>query len=363
VFAGERDPSHASADVLVGRLTPKGALDGSFSSNGWARVDVRGNGTVGAVAIQPDGSVVVVASAYTAKDSDVVVLRFTPHGHLDRSFSGNGIFTSSFPSAQATAEAVDVLSNGKILVAGGLEPTSGTNEFFVLRLRPNGRLDGTFSGDGRRSVDFGADAWANAVTTDGSAIVVAGSVDTGGGDIGFAAARLTTVGGLDPAFSGDGLASLDAVPTADDYANTAFVDGDGTYLLVGPGSPTDTYGLSFVRLTSAGLPDASFGGGDGALSSDPTVADDYLDSVARSGTKIVASGASVGSVTKIEVVRFTAAGALDATFGGGDGVVTTHIKPYSVSYAVAVQPGTKAIVAAGRRVASTDDVAMVKYRG
>ena len=189
---------------------------------------------------------------------------------------------------------------------------------FVLRLTHDGHLDKTFSGDGRRLIDFVGDDWAYAVATDGSSIVVGGAQGTGPTTTTFAVARLTAGGPLDSSFSGDGLATVDALPGGVDYATALFVNGDGTYLLVGVGSPTDTYGIAFAQVTAAGLPDPAFGGGDGTVTSDPTAVDDYPGpaGIVRSGGKIVVAGANLGSVTKIQVLRYRADGSLDTGSAG-----------------------------------------------
>ena len=362
VLAADRSVHGAAADILVTRLTRQGVLDQTFSGNGWVAVNVRGSGYPTDTAIDGDGAIVVVGSAETPSDSDAAILRFTARGALDRSFSGDGQFVLSFPSAKAYPQGVATLPNGKTLVVGAVDPNVGDSDMFVLRLTHDGHLDKTFSGDGRRLIDFaGMDDWGDAVATDGSSIVVGGA-QSNGATTTFGVARLTTKGALDGSFAGDGRASVDAVPGEDDYATALFVNGDGTYLLAGVGSPTDTYGIAFARLTAAGLPDPTFGGGDGTLTSDPTAADDYPGpaGIVRSGGKIVVAGASVGSVTKILVLRYRADGSLDTGFGGGDGVVTTNIAPYAVAYAGAVT-STGKIVAAGRRAGTTDDLAVTRY--
>ena len=129
---------------------------------------------------------------------------------LDRSFSGDGQFSLSFPSAKAYPQGVATLPNGKILVVGGVDPTVGDSDMFVLRLTHDGHLDKTFSGDGRRLIDFVGDDWGYAVATDGSSIVVGGAQGNGPTTTTFGVARLTADGPLDSSFAGDGLASVDA---------------------------------------------------------------------------------------------------------------------------------------------------------
>src|SRR2546426_10483842 len=71
-----------------------GDLDPTFGNGGIAIAD-RGNTpiifyTAGAMAIQPDGKIVVVGEGTTGGYWDSAVVRFKPDGSLDSSFGGTG---------------------------------------------------------------------------------------------------------------------------------------------------------------------------------------------------------------------------------------------------------------------------------
>src|SRR5206468_120486 len=88
--------------VVVMRLNPDGAFDPSFNTTGW-RVFGYG-GPLGssdghAVAVQPDGKV-VVAGSYVGADEDFALARVNPDGRID---AGQppftiGSFTASPPA-------------------------------------------------------------------------------------------------------------------------------------------------------------------------------------------------------------------------------------------------------------------------
>jgi hypothetical protein len=81
----------------------------------------------------------------------MVVARVTADGHLDSSFGadlGFARFSISGDCAAIFANAVDIDSAGRILVAGTCGASPGVNYFIVLRLRDDGYIDGSFGING-----------------------------------------------------------------------------------------------------------------------------------------------------------------------------------------------------------------------
>ena len=97
-------------------------------------------------------------------------------GDLDRGFDGDGRRVIAGDGADRGA-AVAIQPDGRIVVAGGGGPDTALT---VTRLNADGSLDGTLDGDGTRRIDLGGDETANAVAVgaDGR-IVVAGSTSIG----------------------------------------------------------------------------------------------------------------------------------------------------------------------------------------
>ena len=132
--------------------------------------------------------------------SSAFVTRHLTSGALDPSFAKAGLATPPTDPFLGELEprAVEVQSNGKILVAGTLHPLGGfpgAGSMFVLRLTTTGALDPSFGASGLRIVDLSAigvvnsSAAAMAVASDDT-FVLAGETRTSGASR-FTVVRLT----------------------------------------------------------------------------------------------------------------------------------------------------------------------------
>src|SRR5207244_5450652 len=101
-----------------------------------------------AVAIQPDGRIVIAGGTSTLRHSYLAVARLTDGGQLDPTFSGDGRAYTRF-DGDASGSAIAMQPNGKILVAGSSERYgSFRTRFAAARFNADGTLDTGFSGDG-----------------------------------------------------------------------------------------------------------------------------------------------------------------------------------------------------------------------
>lgn len=185
VLAGETCGSTCVFAVV--RLNSNGSLDSTFSSDGKQVTDFGPNAYGYAVALQPDGKIVVAGEKQTSITSYMAFARYNMNGSHDLTFNGTGrkvlgVGTSSRP--------FDVLvqGNGKIVAAGGVQGTD--RNFAIVRMNPNGSLDATFSGDGKASVDFGGGDEARALLRQSDGKYVLGGLLLGSVKYDFALARL-----------------------------------------------------------------------------------------------------------------------------------------------------------------------------
>jgi uncharacterized delta-60 repeat protein len=235
----------------LARLSPGGAFDRSFSGDGRATGRFRREGrTAGPrdVTIQADRRIVVAGKAGT-----FAVARLTARGRPDRTFSFDGRRLIA-PHAIGGANAVAVQPDGKLVVAG--EVFEGNSERFrrlaVFRLTSRGDLDRSFGDAGRFYGHAGPGVvhdTAAAVALDGEGrILLAGASLAEEGSPDFGVVRLTRDGAADETFSGDGHVAIGfeglAGSDGGDYAERLSTARDGRILVVGISEP----GLSIARV-------------------------------------------------------------------------------------------------------------------
>src|SRR5262249_45221517 len=115
--------------VLVLRLTADGHVDPSFGTDG--RTVLEPGGFAESVALQRDGRILVGASTADENGRPMVVLRLTPNGALDPSFGTNGkieiLFWDPNAASSAGVAALATRPNGAIVGAGHLDYIGGNN--------------------------------------------------------------------------------------------------------------------------------------------------------------------------------------------------------------------------------------------
>jgi uncharacterized delta-60 repeat protein len=305
VVAGEADCPFAVCFALV-RFLPDGRVDRSFGVNGVVRTMFARYGASRAydVAVQPDGKIIAVGMRFRGNDAQndelFAVARYLPDGRLDRSFSRDGLASTNFGYADADASAVAVQRGGKILVAGsGARNLYRTEEdFAVARFRANGRLDRSFSGDGRATVDFGhrlSDGVHGLALDREGRIVLGGSSGKRGAVPRIAVARLLANGRLDRSF-GAGGKRLTRPERYGGYANAVVQQPDGRIVVAGrvfDDNRLDTSAWALARYGRGGALDRSFGHG-GLVVSDFSTGADWVGALAVQRDRRIVAVGSVG---------------------------------------------------------------------
>jgi len=223
----------------LARFLPTGAIDPTFGENGSVLGAISGSGSnwANAVAIQPDGRIVLAGQACMcsggAANFAFALVRYLPTGAVDTTFGSKGEVLTDFNfkiltqndafgstrGVQDRANGVALQPDGKIVAVGA----SGNGDFAVANYNPDGSLNTGFSFDGKATTDMAAGsvdvAYALAVQQDGKVVaagatglVVSGppqpQVGTGTATD-FALVRYNTDGTLDNTFSGDGKVTTD----------------------------------------------------------------------------------------------------------------------------------------------------------
>jgi uncharacterized delta-60 repeat protein len=263
-----------TSDVGVARFNTNGTLDTAFDGDGKAVTDTGLQDIGNDVAVQPDGKIVVVGY-HSGADYDFQLERYNTNGSLDTGFDGDGIATTDMGSGFDAAYGVAIQSDGKIVAVGGTNFFGGAPGNFVLaRYNANGALDTSFDGDGKVATDFGGRAdspgeVANAVSIlSNGRIVVAGQVPdaTTTSLWRYAVAKYLTNGSLDGSFGTGGkvtmnvtgspnLAGVNGDVSADDLAITP---GTGEITVAGWSYPAG-FKETLVRFKANGTADTTFG--------------------------------------------------------------------------------------------------------
>src|SRR5262249_48913591 len=118
-------------DGAFARLTALGALDLSYGAGGRLRTDFGGRNFGSALALQPDGRMIVAGSDDVAPYYDFAIARYQADGTVDRSFSEDGTTLTAF-GGNSWINAVVVQPDGKI-VAAGYARGSSSADFALVR--------------------------------------------------------------------------------------------------------------------------------------------------------------------------------------------------------------------------------------
>lgn len=361
-----------------GTVKTIGGLDPSFGIGGLAAHDVGFSATDGVAA---DGTQsVLIGPIGTAPNRSFGITRYNSDGSLDTTFATAGVASTAFGSTDAVPTALAVLPNGDILVAGTATTyTSGLatgSEFAVAEYTPTGSLDPAFGAAGQTLISFSPTAAlsndllnALAVGPAGT-IYLAGSSDAAGkGNTDLAIAALSPTGQLDTAFGTGGKAIID-VAGGDDAINSLAIQRNGEIVAAGAATVGGGVEVVLARFLAAGTLDPHFGAKGLVTDKIGTEYDSASSVVIQTNGAIVvggltASGSGASLYSDFFVQRYTTAGRLDRTFGGGT-VVTDFGQPSAVTQLLLESNGD--IVASGKTTASlanvtpdTLDVAIARY--
>ena len=224
--------------ICVVRYTADGGLDSDFGVGGIVLTAVGTAASALAMSVQADGKIVVAGSCGTA----ICALRYNADGTLDANFGSDGkVLTAVGSSAQSVALAVAVQPDGKIVLAGRCF-VGGMNNFCSVRYMPDGNLDATFGilsavGAGKIITAFGAGhntANSIALQPDGK-IVLAGECAL---HTDFCALRYNADGTIDTSFAafspiGSGMVMTSLGIGSADYAYAMVLQPDGKIVLAG----------------------------------------------------------------------------------------------------------------------------------
>jgi uncharacterized delta-60 repeat protein len=226
-------------NMIAFRLRPDGALDRSFAHRGtWS--SARGCDASG-VAVRRDGRILVGGTTGDhefCEGSGMLLMRLNSDGSTDNSFANHGRLRVRFRGGgEKSVRALHLATRGRVVLAG-----FAGHRFALVRVLPNGRLDRSFSGDGRlaRRTRARADDTATGVAvTRGDQITISVWDSVGRGPDRFVVLRFHPDGRPERSFGGDGMAVV-SFGSNHDFANDVALDAQGRTVAVGSTSSAVT---------------------------------------------------------------------------------------------------------------------------
>ncbi|HEX3149657.1 MAG TPA: putative Ig domain-containing protein [Gemmataceae bacterium] len=351
-----------SLESLDERITPAaGDLDPTFGVGGKVVTTVGPFNDYGnAVAIDGAGRIVVAGNiqvtSSSSSNSEFALARYNPDGSLDASFDGDGKLTTAIGTGHDEALGLALQSDGKIIAVG--DSFNGSNsDFALIRYLTDGALDPTFGTGGKVVTAFGAaDDYGYSVGIDGLGRIVVGGFTLNAGDSEFAVARYSASGVLDPTFGSGGKAITSFGPGGDTAYSLA-IDSANRVVLAGRAHVGGNSGLAVVRFTANGVLDPTFGTGGTAVT--PSIDQAACVAIDGSGRVVVAGTAS----SRFAVARYTGSGVLDPTFGSGGTVTTVFAENQLANQGatgIAID-GSGRIVVSGGDSGGNADFALARY--
>jgi len=350
--------------TIVLRYNSNGGLDATFGNNGKYTSNLNGNNAALDLAIQTDGKIVLAGLMDSAGNNFFMVSRILPNGTIDASFGNNGRKIIPFNNEESIAYAVAIQGDGKIVVGGYAMDAAGNAFIFAMaRLTSAGNIDNSFDTDGIQTTilnNTGYDA-INDITIQADGKIVAAGISQNAMIAQLAVVRYTSAGVLDNSFGTNGKYTV-SIDGHDSQAYSVATQPDGKIVVSGSYLNSEVNAnLDFVvmRFTTAGSPDPGFGSA-GVVTTGVGTEDDEAYSVAvQLDGKIVAGGdiyvpSQIGF--DIGVVRYTAAGVLDNTFGTGGKAIIDMNSGSDDEYGMIASQGTKMIVGVLQYDASDNEI-------
>lgn len=330
--------SFISSHFICGALTQWDTTFGA-AHNGKVITPVSSDAQAMGLLLQADGKSIVLGNCMTDETSYLAVVRYTTDGILDANFADQGVFTTSIEGGLVGNEGV-LQADGKIVVAGTVILSDGQPNFAVARLSASGSLDNDFGSSGIAIIPVYGSSTSISVAADNK-IIVAGSSAQRGVPV-LVLTRLLSDGTVDTSFGDNGYKTVALGTRFQDGALA--LDVDGKIVVTGYSIMDDIQQIVVLRFTADGALDGTFGDGGLVKTAVPNAlaSQAYALDIQADGKIVVVGSADDNCV----VLRYKPDGLLDETFGT-EGVQTLMIGNLSASYAIRIQSDEKIVIVGG----------------
>jgi uncharacterized delta-60 repeat protein len=230
----------------IARLNIDGTLDDEFKSGMGAQYEPNSDiGNVYNIIVQPDGKI-LIAGEFTKYDG-------MPSNYIAR-LNSDGTIDSEFTSlSEMSVGVMAVQADGKIIIGGYFRSYGGITVNNIARLNPDGTLDDKFE----INSDFQGSFNSLKIQADGK-IVAGGYFSINSSTSDYQIIRFNKDGAIDATFN--------PITNANDYISTISIQPDGKILIGGWFNDNNSNSIGRLsRLNNDGTLDASFTAGSGDL--------------------------------------------------------------------------------------------------
>lgn len=306
-------------DAYFVKLTASGSLDTSFGSGGTFTINSAGDQRI--YALEPITGGGYIASGYTTAGPggvDSYFIKLTANGSLDTSFGSGGIVTVGNGDQQFSA-ALQLATGGGYISAGSVYAGSDYDLYFN-KLNANGSLDSSFGIGGSVTLSAGLYQRAYSVdnTSDGG-YIASGYTGSGSGYYDGYIVKLNANGSLNTSFGTGGIVTIGG--TGDQFIQSIRPISGGGYIGSGYSLNGSSIDILVIKLTANGSLDTSFGGTGKVMIGDTSYGQYGQSIYPLSGGGYIASGYTTANSNDAYIIKLTANGSLDTNFGSG-GILT-----------------------------------------
>ncbi|MFP5436550.1 MAG: T9SS type A sorting domain-containing protein [Bacteroidia bacterium] len=326
----------SSNTFAVARYTVNGTLDTTFDGDGKLTTSfgTGSNGSAKFVTVRADGKILVAGyiGFNTTNVLNFAVAQYNINGSLDTTFDGDGKASHPFDENDDSFSINTILTqpDGKLLVT-----TSGLYDstyFTVRRYNGNATPDTTFGTNGKvtTTIQEGYNQAKGLALEPGGNIIVAGlshTLPVTRDD--FTTVRYQGNGTLDPTFGNGGILTQ-SFDSTNDESTILLLQPDNKLLAIGTKRNRTPNNYSYKdivlsRYTTDGGPDTAFGTGGKVVSAYGYNVNTVKNAVLLPDGKIMLMNSYynnyVDNTNHYELIRYTADGVLDSTFGTNGKVV------------------------------------------
>jgi uncharacterized delta-60 repeat protein len=262
------------------------------------------------------GRLVTATKLQLAGGNKLVISRYSSTGGLDGTFADSG---RSLIDLGESENINGIILNGDgSFWAYGDKGVGLTTDLLVALIGTDGRLDNDFDSDGWKTLNRDGWEWISNITKHPNGGFIASAGYASGGEFRLRLLRFTDDFDVDSTWN-TGLGTFDVPGEREVKCSSLTISNDGGSICAGYRelTATDIMGI-VIKRTADGRPDASFGGGDGIVEisapGHPMLALGAVQPQADGAYFVVGKAGASAADTIGFVARLSASGALDTTF-------------------------------------------------